>query len=596
MDGERPPASRTNPAMAVAANVVSFGQPGRPGTAMNGSEAVPAEADPGPEDNSATFKLGIEEPSEFMDELRFSIMAAHHSRKASERENYEGEFEDGDDDEAIDDLGFDEDVVREEIGDPEDCLAASEAASHFLRSPHHHHQRAINHQFDDYLLDGFVEDGGCSVGGGGGGCGGARFSSLGSGGDLSGIIAIQRVDSKDVVFGSRQKRAKVLNGKYVMGDLLGEGSYAKVKEAIDQETLVRRAVKIMKRKKLRKIPHGEENVQREIQMLGLLDHDNVMRLIEVFHNEEKGKIYMVLEHCCAVLKDMLEQSSCKKFPAWQAHFYFVQLVDGLQYLHSRRVVHKDIKPGNLLLNTTGVLKIADFGVAELLDRFAPDDTCRTSQGTPAFQPPEIANGLDEFPGFMVDVWSAGVTLYNFVTGAYPFEGDTIFRLFENIGKGEFSVPRSDIDPLLESLIRGMLATSFEERFTINQVRAHDWFRKHHPANSPPVTITPKDVDNPMMSTTVIPYLVDLHFGDDDSNEADEQHSVAGEGGQLSLTRERGQELAKQAIATGGRDLAPLDGSSVHSAGVASCSSKDRSKVDRITRCLKVKKITSCTII
>ena len=111
-----------------------------------------------------------------------------------------------------------------------------------------------------------------------------------------------------------------------MGDVLGEGSYAKVKEAIDSETLVRRAVKIMKKRKLRKIPNGEANVEREIALLQELNHKNVMKLVEVIKlilvinslkfifilikvmfNEEKGKIYMVLEYCCAVLKDMLDQ-------------------------------------------------------------------------------------------------------------------------------------------------------------------------------------------------------------------------------------------------------------------------------------------------
>ena len=226
-------------------------------------------------------------------------------------------------------------------------------------------------------------------------------------------------------------------GKYVMGDVLGEGSYAKVKEVIDSETLCRRAVKIMKRRKLKKIPKGEENVEREIRLLQSLSHRNVMKLIEVLYNEEKGKIYMVLEYCCTVLKDMLDQTQDKKFPIWQSHDYFSQLLEGLDYLHSKGVVHKDIKPGNLLLDQAGVLKIADFGVCEQLDMFAVDDTVTTSQGTPAFQPPEVANGWEKFSGFKIDVWSAGVTLYNFVTGDYPFAGDTIFKLFENIGKGEF---------------------------------------------------------------------------------------------------------------------------------------------------------------
>jgi serine/threonine-protein kinase 11 len=279
---------------------------------------------------------------------------------------------------------------------------------------------------------------------------------------ISDLIAIRRVDSRDVVYENKKKMTKVL-GRYVMGDVLGEGSYAKVKEAIDSETLVRRAVKIMKKRKLRKIPNGEANVEREIRLLQELSHPNVMKLIEVLYNEEKGKIYMVLEYCCAVLKDMLDQviqflkftdTICqthkstavqtpeKRFPVWQAHDYFTQLVAGLGYLHSKGIVHKDIKPGNLLLDQAGLLKIADFGVCERLDSFASDDTISTSQGTPAFQPPEVANGRERFAGFKIDVWSSGITLYNFITGEYPFEGDTIFKLFENIGRGEFTVPQT----------------------------------------------------------------------------------------------------------------------------------------------------------
>ena len=93
----------------------------------------------------------------------------------------------------------------------------------------------------------------------------------------------------------------------------------------------------MKRNRLRRIPHGEANVQREIELVRNLKHNNVMQLIEVFYNEEKGKIYMVLEYCCAVLKDMLDKSPMKKFPVWQAHFYFNQLTTGLFILKLKLV-------------------------------------------------------------------------------------------------------------------------------------------------------------------------------------------------------------------------------------------------------------------
>jgi len=343
-----------------------------------------------------------------------------------------------------------------------------------------------------------------------GGYGGDTMQDWGWGDEdaISDLIAIRRVDSRDVVYENKKKTTKVL-GRYVMGDVLGEGSYAKVKEAIDQDTLIRRAVKIMKKKKLRKIPNGEANVEREIKLLYELSHKNVMKLIEVLYNEEKGKIYMVLEYCCAVLKDMLDQTPDKKFPVWQSHDYFTQLLDGLEYLHSKGIIHKDIKPGNLLLDQAGVLKIADFGVCEQLDLFAADDTIVTSQGTPAFQPPEVANGWEKFAGFKIDVWSCGITLFNFSTGEYPFEGETIFKLFENIGKGDFSVP-SYVDRVLESLLRSMLAKEPCDRPDIRTIQQHDWCRKRFPRTGKAVSAPPHDED-PLLSTTVLPYLENLHY-------------------------------------------------------------------------------------
>ncbi|KAM4628818.1 serine/threonine-protein kinase STK11-like isoform 3-T4 [Polymixia lowei] len=278
---------------------------------------------------------------------------------------------------------------------------------------------------------------------------------------------IHRIDSAEVIYQPRRKRAKLI-GKYLMGDLLGEGSYGKVKEMLDSETLCRRAVKILKKKKLRRIPNGEANFQK----------------------------------------------------------YFCQLLDGLEYLHSQGIIHKDIKPGNLLLTTDGVLKISDLGVAEALEPFAEDDTCRTSQGSPAFQPPEIANGLDTFSGFKVDIWSAGVTLYNITTSLYPFEGDNIYKLFENIGRGEYRLPER-CGPLLSDLLRGMLEYDPVKRFSILHIRQHNWVRKRHPASEPPVPMPPSaDRRDPWRSMTVVPYLEDLHgYGEMEEDEEDEEDEL-----------------------------------------------------------------------
>ncbi|XP_041698536.1 serine/threonine-protein kinase STK11 isoform X1 [Coregonus clupeaformis] len=320
---------------------------------------------------------------------------------------------------------------------------------------------------------------------------------------------IHRIDSTEVIYQPRRKRAKLI-GKYLMGDLLGEGSYGKVKEMLDSDTLCRRAVKILKKKKLRRIPNGEANVKKEIQLLRRLQHKNVIHLVDVLYNEEKQKMYMVMEYCVCGMQEMLDSVPEKRFPVFQAHGYFLQLLDGLEYLHSQGIVHKDIKPGNLLLTTDGALKISDLGVAEALHPFAKDDTCRTSQGSPAFQPPEIANGLDTFSGFKVDIWSAGVTLYNITTSLYPFEGDNIYKLFENIGKGDYSVPE-ECGPSLSDLLQGMLEYDPVKRFSIQYIRQHNWVRKKHPPTEPPVPIPASAESRDVWrSMTVVPYLEDLH--------------------------------------------------------------------------------------
>lgn len=91
-------------------------------------------------------------------------------------------------------------------------------------------------------------------------------------------------------------------------------------------------------------------------------------------------MYLVMEYCVCVLQEMLNHAPAAKIPLYQAHKYFVQLIDGLEYLHGQGVIHNDIKPGNLLLSLDDTLKISDFGVAEKLDPYSENDTISKGQG------------------------------------------------------------------------------------------------------------------------------------------------------------------------------------------------------------------------
>lgn len=299
----------------------------------------------------------------------------------------------------------------------------------------------------------------------------------------------------DLLIYQKDSRPKFV-GRYLIGDLIGEGSYSKVKEVIDSETLERRAVKIMKKQRLKKIPNGEENVRRETRLMSRLNHKNVIKLVDIIYNEEKQKLYIVMEYCVTVLQELFDRAPENKLPISQAHYYFVQLLDGLEYLHSQGIIHKDIKPSNLLINNSNIIKITDLGVSEQLDLFNPSDLCSTSQGSPAFQAPELADGVEKFSGYKIDIWSSGVTLFSITTGRYPFEGENIYRLFEKISKGEFTMPE-DLDPALQNLLLGMLEKDPDKRFSLIQVKSHDWVRRKHPPISEHVPL-------PCQSATIIP--------------------------------------------------------------------------------------------
>ncbi|GMR59079.1 hypothetical protein PMAYCL1PPCAC_29274, partial [Pristionchus mayeri] len=277
-----------------------------------------------------------------------------------------------------------------------------------------------------------------------------------------------------------KKDPKIIHG-YLFGGLIGEGSYAKVKEVVEEHSLVRRAVKIIKDGRLRKIPNGKENVERELRILKKVTHPNVIELIDSFRDETKGKLYMILEYCVVSIQQILDSTESKRMDEPEVHVYFGQLIKGLEYLQSVGIVHKDIKPGNLLLTRSRVLKISDFGVAEQLSSFTSDDRIDNAQGTPKFQPPEAVSGhCNHYGGFGADVWACGVTLYNLLSGEYPFEGAVIMKLFDAISTQPLLMPSNvTLQKEVIDLLRGLLDKDPSTRWRIERVREYEWMKRRY---------------------------------------------------------------------------------------------------------------------
>ncbi|KAL0482642.1 serine/threonine-protein kinase STK11 [Acrasis kona] len=293
-------------------------------------------------------------------------------------------------------------------------------------------------------------------------------------------------DDNDITYQEGERPTKKVN-QYVLGEILGR-SYAKVREAIDEHTLKRVAVKIIKMRLLKKLTGAAEALSREINIMKKLKNkvdnlilhfcfdlsQNVIQLIEVIRNESKNKIYIVIEFAGAgSLHQVINAAPSKQLSPGDVWHYFTQLINGLEFIHNQGVIHRDIKPANLMITPDRVLKFCDFGTSSELNQFTLSDECTVANGTPAFLSPQAVVGGGSFSGFKLDIWAAGVTLYYMAIGKYPFDVN-VFQLYENIAKTEYDVP-STIDTDLSNLIRGMMQKDEKDRFTIQDIKANKWF-------------------------------------------------------------------------------------------------------------------------
>ncbi|KAF3321286.1 CBL-interacting protein kinase 9-like isoform X1 [Carex littledalei] len=261
-------------------------------------------------------------------------------------------------------------------------------------------------------------------------------------------------------------------GPYELGKTVGEGSFAKVKFAKNVQTGDCFAIKILDKNQV--LQHKMvENIKREISTMKLIKHPNVVQLHEVLAS--KTKIYIVLDYVDGgeLFDKIVEQGRLKEDDARR---YFHQLINAVDYCHSRGVYHRDLKPENLLLDSYGVLKVSDFG----LSAFAPqvqNGMLHTACGTPNYVAPEVLTGKG-YDGTASDIWSCGVILFVLMAGYLPFDEANLMQLYKKIFKASYSFPEW-FSSGAKKLIKRILDPNPITRITIEQILEDAWFKKDY---------------------------------------------------------------------------------------------------------------------
>ncbi|KAF7550028.1 hypothetical protein G7046_g8150 [Stylonectria norvegica] len=217
-------------------------------------------------------------------------------------------------------------------------------------------------------------------------------------------------------------------------------------------------------------------IREEIAITKKLNHPNLVQLYEVLDDPEEDSLYMVLEMCKrgVVMKVGLDEHA-DPYSDESCRCWFRDLILGIEYLHTQGIIHRDIKPDNLLLSNDDVLKIVDFGVSEMFEK--PENMRTTkSAGSPAFLAPELCGKHGDVSGTAADIWSMGVSLYCLKYGRIPFNRDGLLDMYDAIKSDEPQIP-DDEDPDFVDLMHKILEKDPDKRIKMEQLREHPWVTK-----------------------------------------------------------------------------------------------------------------------
>lgn len=265
-------------------------------------------------------------------------------------------------------------------------------------------------------------------------------------------------------------KVSVLMERYEVGRLLGQGTFAKVYYGRSIQTQESVAIKMIDKDKILRVGLMNQ-IKREISVMRLVRHPHVVKLYEVMAT--KTKIYFVMEY--AKGGELFNKVSKGKLKEDVARKYFQQLINAVDFCHSRGVYHRDLKPENLLLDENENLKISDFGLSALAESKHQDGLLHTTCGTPAYVAPEVIN-RNGYDGAKADTWSCGVILYVLLAGYLPFHDSNLVEMYRKIGKADFKYP-SVFPHEVRRLVSRILDPNPNTRISIAKIKEFPWFKR-----------------------------------------------------------------------------------------------------------------------
>ncbi|GLJ38435.1 hypothetical protein SUGI_0782730 [Cryptomeria japonica] len=253
---------------------------------------------------------------------------------------------------------------------------------------------------------------------------------------------------------------------YHVVELVGEGSFGKVYKGRRKYTGQTVAMKFI-------LKHGKsekdiDNLRQEIEILRQLKHENIIEMLDAF--ESPQEFCVVTEFAQGELFEILEDDKC--LPEAQVQAIAKQLVRALHYLHSHRIIHRDMKPQNILIGAGGVVKLCDFGFARAMS--CNTMVLRSIKGTPLYMAPELVR--EQPYNHTADLWSLGVILYELYVGQPPFYTNSVYTLIRHIVKDPVKYPEN-ISPNFKSFLKGLLNKVSQNRLTWPALLEHPFVKE-----------------------------------------------------------------------------------------------------------------------